>query len=84
MMKTPDEMKSMLSHEVYALADMYGLHPHDRVTAIASAVARIICQDTPDRRSAEDLQRAFSTALRQVIKDAALDGTAAWSQSRMH
>ena len=83
-MKTSEEMKLALSHEIYALADMYGLHPHDSLTAIASAAARILCQDTPDRQTAESLQRLFSGAMRKTIKDSADNGSASWSHHRMH
>lgn len=83
-MKKSEEMKLALSNEVYALAEMYGLHPHESLTAIASAAARILCQDTPDRQTAESLQRTYNCAIKRVIKDSAENGSASWSHQRMH
>jgi hypothetical protein len=83
-MKKSEEMKLALSNEVYALAEMYGLHHHESVTAIASAAARILCQDAPDRQTAETLQKAFNCAIKQVIRDSAENGSASWSHQRMH
>jgi hypothetical protein len=83
-MKTDEEMKLALSHEVYALAEMYGLEPKDSLTAIASAAARILCQDTPDRQTAEKLRDVFNGAIRRVVRDSAENGSASWSHQRMH
>ena len=81
---THDEMKGALCHEIYALVDMYGLDMDDSLTALASAITRIVCQKAPDRQTAEMWQACLMGAIQKATNEAADDGYAVWSKVNFH
>ena len=85
-MSRRDDCKASLalSHELYALCDMYGLEGEESLKALVSTAARIMCQDAPDRQTATDWRDLFSGALWIAVQDADAGGQAVWSHQRMH
>jgi len=70
--------------EIEAAIRLHDLRTEQSLDVLASVAVKILCNEAPDRQTADEWTGAFGLHVIKTFKDAANGGDTAWSRLRVH
>jgi hypothetical protein len=69
---------------IYEELDRSGLEGEDQLQVLVNVVTRVLCQQSPDQKTAEEWLGKFSIVADAIFKEMADMGDPSWTRMRAH